>query len=311
APLAVPRLSAFAQVVACDDLDEWSLTPHAPDGAAAFDDTWTPGEDGAMQAFERFIMQQRVDTYEADRDRPGVEGTSRLSPHLRSGEISPRQLWAAIHEHPARDGAAKFLAEVGWREFCYHLLFHVNDLTTTNFRADFARMPWLYDRAVLRAWQRGRTGYPLVDAGMRQLWQTGWMHNRVRMVVASFLTKHLLHDWRHGEAWFWDTLVDADRANNVCGWQWVAGCGADAAPYFRVFNPTAQSTRFDPQGVYLRRWLPELAALPDRWIHEPSSAPAGVLREAGVVPGTTYPRPIVEHGAARQRALDAWATIRG
>ncbi len=205
--------------------------------------------------------------------------------------------------------ADKFLSELGWREFSYTLLYHFPALATDNFRAQFDAMPWRDDPAALRAWQRGLTGYPLVDAGLRELWTTGWMHNRVRMVVASFLIKHLLIDWRAGEAWFWDTLVDADPANNAASWQWVAGCGADAAPYFRIFNPVAQGQKFDPDGAYVRRWVPELAGLDNASIHAPWEASPLELDAAGVRLGVDYPEPLVEHAAARARALDALAAL--
>jgi deoxyribodipyrimidine photo-lyase len=236
-------------------------------------------------------------------------GTSRLSPHLHFGEIGPRRLWHGIdHESP---GGAAFARELVWREFSHHLLYHQPDLPDAPMQPAFAGFPWRDDPDGLAAWQQGRTGYPLVDAGMRQLWATGWMHNRARMVAASFLVKHLLIPWQAGAAWFWDTLVDADLANNSVSWQWVAGCGADAAPYFRIFNPVAQSRKFDPAGGYIRAHVPELAALPDKHIHAPWEAPADTLAAAGVRLGETYPAPIVDHGLARRRALDAFARMRG
>jgi deoxyribodipyrimidine photo-lyase len=207
-------------------------------------------------------------------------------------------------------GAETFLRELGWREFAYHVLYHFPHTTTQPLRTEYAAFPWRNERQSLRAWQRGRTGYPLVDAGMRELWATGWMHNRVRMVVASFLVKHLLLPWQDGAVWFWDTLVDADLANNTLGWQWAAGCGADVAPCFRIFNPMTQGRKFDPQGAYVRRWIPELANVPPRWIHQPWEAPQAVLSEAGVTLGRTYPLPIVDHRTARERALAAFAALR-
>jgi len=206
--------------------------------------------------------------------------------------------------------AEKFLSELGWREFSHHLLFHFPTMPTQAFKSDFAAFPWVGGVDALTAWQQGKTGYPIVDAGMRELWQTGYMHNRVRMVAASFLCKHLLVDWRSGQRWFWDTLVDADLANNACGWQWVAGSGADASPYFRIFNPTTQAQKFDGDGDYLRRWLPELAALPNKFLHQPLSAPIGVLNDAGVILGETYPFPIVDHRDARVAALAAYADMK-
>ena len=245
---------------------------------------------------------------------PGKVGTSRLSPHLHHGEISPRQIWHAVRAHVAMAGseadAEHFLRELGWREFSYHLLFHWPSFPDEPFREAFVRFPWRDDQDALRSWQRGRTGYPIVDAGMRELWHTGWMHNRVRMIVASFLVKHLLVPWQDGEAWFWDTLVDADLASNSASWQWVAGCGADAAPYFRIFNPILQGQKFDGDGDYVRRWVPELAELPKKYVHSPWEAPATGLAEAGVRLGTDYPEPIVDHKTARQRALDAFQALK-
>jgi deoxyribodipyrimidine photo-lyase len=273
---------------------------------------WQPGETGARRCLDRFVSR-RMDNYAAGRNFPGSHGTSALSPHLHFGEIGPRQVWAAVWARakdsgvfPSSRGAQVFLAEIGWREFAYHLLFNFPQTPKKPLRPVFSSFPWRTDAGQLRAWQQGRTGYPIVDAGMRQLWQTGWMHNRVRMIVASFLVKHLRISWREGAAWFWDTLVDADLASNTLGWQWSAGCGADAAPYFRIFNPMLQSPKFDPAGGYLRAWIPELAAMPAKFIHEPWTAPAEVLVEAGVELGRNYPLPIVEHGAARVAALLAF-----
>jgi deoxyribodipyrimidine photo-lyase len=254
--------------------------------------------------------------YATHRDRPDLAGTSRLSPHLAFGEISPRQCWYAVAAAAGRGknadaGRDTFLKELGWREFSAHLLHHWPELPEAPFRAEFAKFAWRKDAALLRAWQRGMTGYPIVDAGMRELWATGWMHNRVRMIAASFLIKHLLQPWQDGEAWFWDTLVDADLANNAASWQWVAGSGADAAPYFRIFNPVVQGKTFDPDGAYVRRWVPELARLPTEAIHAPWQAAPGVLAAANVELGVTYPAPIVEHGAARQAAMAAFASLKG
>jgi deoxyribodipyrimidine photo-lyase len=245
-----------------------------------------------------------------------------LSPWLHFGELSPRQIWAAVQSvaresgvFPPSNGARVFLSEVGWREFAHHLLFHFPHTPEKPLRSDFESFPWADDPggAKLRAWQRGRTGYPIVDAGMRQLWHTGWMHNRVRMIAASFLVKHLRLSWIHGARWFWDTLVDADLASNTLGWQWTAGCGADAAPYFRVFAPVLQGMKFDTDGAYVRRWVPELAQLPAEHIHAPWEAPASVLAAAGVRLGAggNYPSPIVDHATARNEALAAFRSIRG
>jgi deoxyribodipyrimidine photo-lyase len=299
-----------------DRLEDWDLAPTRPDWAGGLRDAWRPGEDGAREQLDRFL-DGAVEDYQAKRNLPGVVGTSRLSPHLHFGEIGPRQIWAAVSasemtggpDHKA-GGAETYLSEIAWREFSYHLLFHFPTLPTQALHPAFESMPWSLDQAMLTAWRRGQTGYPIVDAGMRELWQTGWMHNRVRMVVASFLIKHLMIDWRIGEAWFWDTLVDADLANNAASWQWVAGCGADAAPYFRIFNPVLQGEKFDTDGAYVRRWVPEIARLPNKLIHAPWTARPIELRDAGIALGGTYPKPIVDHDAARRRALAAYADIR-
>lgn len=306
-----PRALNTPSGVDSERLDDWGLHPTAPDWSTGFD--WTPGEAGALDALSTFLSDG-LKTYSKGRDHPAEPGSSRLSPHLHHGEIHPwrvvervRQA-AAAGRAPAAE-AEKFVAELAWRDFSAQLLHHFPQMTDTAFRPEYDTMPWRSDAKGLRAWKTGRTGYPIVDAGMRQLWTTGWMHNRVRMIVASFLVKDLLIDWRKGEAWFWDTLVDADLGNNVQNWQWVAGSGADASPYFRVFNPITQGVKFDAGGRYVRKWVPELAALPDRWIHAPWTAPADVLEQAGVRLGADYPRPIVDHGEARERALDALRTV--
>lgn len=294
-----------------DDIDSWGLHPHRPDWSVGFD--WTPGEAGAEAALATFLARG-LKSYSVSRDIPAEPATSRLSAHLHFGEVSPWRAVAASRDAvaagriPAAE-AEKFVAEIGWREFSAHLLHAFPQITDTAFRPEYDAMPWRDDPAGLEAWKRGKTGYPVVDAGMRELWTTGFMHNRVRMIVASFLVKHLLIDWREGERWFRDTLVDADLASNVQNWQWVAGSGADAAPYFRIFNPVTQGQKFDADGRYVRRWVPELRGVPDRWLHAPWTAPAEVLRDARVRLGGEYPRPIVEHDVARKRALDALATI--
>lgn len=287
------------------------------DWATGLRATWHPGERGATQRLRDFL-KKTLDDYAGDRDRPDHDGTSRLSPHLHFGEISPRQIWHAVRERQrvdqtpdASSSADAYLRELGWREFAYYLLYHFPHMTSEPLRTPFSKFPWDDNRTALRAWQRGQTGYPIVDAGMRELWCTGWMHNRVRMIAASFLVKHLLIDWRHGAAWFWDTLVDADLANNSLGWQWVAGCGADAAPYFRIFNPVLQGRKFDLHGHYVRQWIPELAKLSNQHIHAPWEASPAELATAGVRLGQNYPQPIVNHAFARQRALDALSGIRG
>ena len=277
---------------------------------------WQPGEAGAAGHLRTFLALA-FDGYSEQRNRPAVPGTSRLSPHLHFGEISPRQIWHGLKNSAAKRGLAKaawrdsqFLAEVGWREFAHHLLVHFPHTPAKPLRPAFAKFPWRKNAAGLRAWQQGRTGYPIVDAGMRELWATGWMHNRVRMIVASFLVKDLLLSWTEGAAWFWDTLVDADLAQNTLGWQWTAGCGADAAPYFRVFNPVSQGEKFDPRGHYVRRWCPELAKLPDAWLHRPWEAPVEMLTRAGLQLGRDYARPIVNHAVARVEALQALASLK-
>jgi deoxyribodipyrimidine photo-lyase len=274
---------------------------------------WTPGSAAAHGLLERFLAESLAD-YKMRRDRPDLAATSRLSPHLHFGEIGPREVWAAVRRQALEHGhgdwrQSHFLTELGWREFSYHLLYHFPQTPEEPLRSTFARFPWKSAPEALRAWQRGRTGYPIVDAGMRQLWHTGWMHNRVRMIVASFLVKDLMLPWQEGARWFWDTLVDADLASNTQGWQWVAGCGADAAPYFRIFNPTTQALKFDPEGAYVRRWVPELERLPGDWLQEPWAAPADILSRAGVRLGVDYPRPVVDHTLARAEALAALATL--
>lgn len=284
-----------------DSLDSWALLPTRPDWAGGLRDSWTPGEHGAQDRLRQFLAE-RTEHYAAERDIPAVEGTSRLSPHLRFGELSPRRVWHAV-ETAAGPIGEPFLREVAWREFSHHLLFQHPDMATQPLRPEYAAFPWQEDEGAFQAWCQGRTGFPIVDAGMRELWHTGWMHNRVRMIVASFLVKDLLIPWQWGERWFWDTLVDADAANNTASWQWVSGCGADAAPYFRIFNPTLQGEKFDPRGHYVRRWVPELAKAPDLTIHRPD--------KAGGLFGGTYPPPMVDHAAARRRALLAYEHISG
>ena len=313
-PLAAPKTLTPANHVASEPLEHWLLQPTRPDWAGGLRQTWTPGEAFAQRRLAEFLMTG-VAGYASERDRPDRDCTSKLSPHLRFGEISPRQIWHAARfaatERPAVAGdIEKFLSELGWREFCRHLLFDVPDLAQANLRSSFDAFPWKANREALQAWQRGQTGYPIVDAGMRELWHTGVMHNRVRMVAASFLVKHLVIDWRHGEQWFRDTLVDADPASNPANWQWVAGLGADAAPYFRIFNPVLQGEKFDPDGGYVRHWVPELAKLPPGLIHQPWTAPPLELAGAGVSLGKTYPQPIVDHRAGRERALSAYAAVR-
>ncbi len=317
-PLSRPDVVWHTHKLASDDLADWQLQPEAQDGvpnwADGWQDLWQPGEEGAHHALSDFL-EAPVAHYAEGRDVPSKRYTSRLSPHLKFGEISPRQIWSAAQQRKlsAPQWSApidKFLAEVGWREFCYQLLDLFNDMPAKPFKEQFAGFPWGNDSKHLSAWQRGQTGYPIVDAGMRELWHTGFMHNRVRMIVASFLTKHLLVHWIEGERWFWDCLLDADIASNACSWQWVAGSGADASPYFRIFNPIAQGQKFDSEGAYVRQWCPELSKLPKKYIHEPWEAPQMTLTSADLELGTDYPFPIVDHKTARLGALDAYAVIK-
>ena len=307
-----PREISAGPKLKSDDIDDWALHPTKPDWSGGIGEMWTPGEIGARKRLRDFLKS--ADGYATGRDRPDEEHTSRLSPHLRFGEISPHQIWrAAQHamdagEAPVKD-VQKFLAEVAWRDFSYHLLFHDPQMGHLSWRRQYEQVEWRRGtKSELEAWKHGKTGYPIVDAGMRELWHTGYMHNRVRMIAASFLAKDLLVHWRKGEEWFWDTLVDADEANNANGWQWTAGTGADAAPYFRVFNPVLQGEKFDPNGDYVKRWVPELAGMPAKWVHHPWEAPTAVLNDAGVTLGKTYPEPIIDHDFARKRALETYKT---
>lgn len=313
-PLPAPKQLTKGPSLISDTLEDWGLEPTRPDWAAGFRRMWQPGEAGAYSRLKQFL-DEGAQGYATERDRPDRPATSRLSPHLRFGEVSPRQIW-----HAARFAAAKsprlasdlekFLSELGWREFCRHLLSDHPAMHRKNLQPAFDAFPWHSDAKALRAWQRGHTGYPIVDAGMRELWRTGVMHNRVRMIVASFLVKHLLIDWRAGEEWFWDTLVDADPGSNPANWQWVAGSGADAAPYFRIFNPILQGEKFDPDGDYVRQWVPEIGRLPNNLIHKPWTASPLELSAAGIMLGTNYPEPIVDHRKARERAFAAYAKTR-
>ncbi len=313
-PLSAPdHLRPPENAVKGETLESFQLNPVRPDWSAGLRESWQPGEDHALKRLETFL-ENDLENYISERDLPSRPSTSLLSPHLAHGEITPFQVWHATRtafKSGCTADAEKFRKEIAWREFSYHLLFHNPKLDSANFNRAFDRFPWADDARRLEIWQRGRTGYPLVDAGMRQLWQTGWMHNRVRMVCASFLVKHLMIDWRHGERWFWDTLVDADPASNAASWQWVAGCGADAAPYFRVFNPILQGEKFDPDGTYIRHFVPELGQLSNKYVHRPWEATETELRAAGVKLGTNYPKPVVEHQPARNRALEAYQAMRG
>ncbi len=296
-------------------LEDWRLIPKSPDWAGGLRANWGHGEEAARSRLSDFLSDG-FRGYSEGRNFPAKSNVSGISPYLRFGEISPRQtrhaaLIAAGRANGHLDSDFEvFERELYWRDFSYNLLFHADELPTSNFQAKFDNFPWRSDPSDFDAWSKGNTGYPIVDAGMRQLWETGWMHNRVRMIVASFLTKHLMIDWRQGESWFWDTLIDADAASNPSNWQWVAGSGADAAPYFRIFNPISQGEKFDGSAEYVRRWVPEIATLPNKIIHAPWMASATQLEEAGIQLGNTYPKPIVDHSAARTRALSAYQSIR-
>ncbi len=287
-----------------EELASWKLLPQNPNWAEAFGHYWQPGEEGAGLKLADFV-ETHLTGYSTSRDEPAKDTTSKLSPHLHFGEISPWQVWRAIEavkldKDCDLKSSDRFLSEIGWREFSYHLLYYMPSLPHTNFKLNFDAFPWKNDPEFLKRWQDGQTGYPIVDAGMRELWHTGYMHNRVRMIVASFLTKDLFIDWRFGASWFLDTLVDADLANNSASWQWVAGCGADAAPYFRIFNPVLQGEKFDAQGAYVKRWVPELKPVPIQWIHKPWMAPQDKL---GLCLGKDYPKPMIDHTEARKQAL--------
>ncbi len=307
-PLAKPaKLEPWTEAVEGDALEDWRLLPTRPDWAGGLRATWQPGEAAALDRLETFI-EADVRDYHEDRDRPDVDRTSRLSPHLHFGELSPRSAWHAATGNGK--GRETFRKELVWREFSYHILYHQPQLPEQPLRGEFADFPWLEDADALKAWQFGRTGYPIVDAAMRQLRRTGWMHNRLRMVVGSFLVKNLRLHWHHGEAWFWDNLVDADLASNSASWQWIAGCGADAAPYFRVFNPVLQGEKFDPRGAFVRQYVPEIAGLPDKLIHKPFDASKSERDDAGLRLGTSYPWPIVDAKQSRKDALAAFETIK-
>ena len=302
-PLPVPTFRKehlVSESVASDTIASLRLLPTI-DWADAIRINWTPGEEAAKQRLAYFNSSLLTE-YPDHRNRPDLDGTSRLSPHLRFGELSPRQVWH--HIDASAPGASTYLREIGWREFAYHLLHHFPHTTTEPLRPKYARFPWRSDKTALLRWQRGETGYPIVDAGMRQLWRTGWMHNRVRMIVASFLTKDLLIPWQEGARWFWDTLVDADLANNTLGWQWAAGCGADAQPFFRIFNPTSQGEKFDPQGTYVKKWVHELDMVPRKMIHQPWNL-SPLEKQA-----LHYGAPIVDHKIARAEALEAYEQIK-
>ncbi|MFD1721246.1 cryptochrome/photolyase family protein [Amnibacterium endophyticum] len=312
-PLPAPqRIAGWEGSVHSEALDDLRLLPTSPDWSGGMAETWEPGEKGAHRRLDGFV-RDHLRHYAAHRDEPAADVSSRLSAHLKFGELSPYQVWHRVAAADATEEVrTKFLTELAWREFDYDLLERGHALEQENVHRQFDRFPWAdVDQDVLRAWQRGRTGIPLVDAGMRQLWHTGWMHNRVRMVVASFLVKNLRYDWRLGEQWFWDTLVDADPANNPAQWQWVAGSGADAAPFFRVFNPVTQGHKFDPAGEYIAEWVPELRDLDAKGRQEPWTVPDDLAAAAEGTGLPAYPSPVVDLKASRQAALDAYAEMRG
>lgn len=302
-PLPTPSLANIARPQSLGaTLKSLQLLPQHPNWSKKIYHNWEATEAAALVKLESFLQTGTRD-YKEMRNYPMRPGTSGLSPYLSMGQISPRTIYHRVSQLPPSPGIATFLSEIGWREFSYHLLYYFPDFATRNFKNNFDHVIWDNNQSHLISWQKGMTGYPLVDAGMRELYATGWMHNRVRMITASFLIKDLLLDWRLGEQWFWDTLLDADVANNPVSWQWVAGCGADAAPYFRVFNPTLQGEKFDPRGDYVRHWCPELSALPDKFIHKPWLATPAILREAKVQLGITYPNPLVNHDIMKIEAI--------
>ncbi|MDO8290144.1 MAG: deoxyribodipyrimidine photo-lyase [Parvibaculum sp.] len=315
APVPAPAsLPPAPSPLPSDMLAAWALEPASPDWAQGLRATWVAGEGAAALRLADFLDTDVAD-YPTARDRMDKDATSRLAPHLHWGEISPRQIWQAASmkadaDPAAAQGVAAFQRQLGWRDFSAYLLFHWPHMATRAWKEEYENFPWQNNETHFRRWTKGETGYPVIDAAMRCLWETGTMHNRARMLVASFLIKHLLIDWRRGAEWFEDTLVDADVANNRAGWQWVAGSGADASPYFRIFNPVLQGEKFDPAGTFTRRWVPELAGLDDRFLHKPWCAPARALSEAGIRLGETYPMPLTDHDAARARALGALASMK-
>lgn len=311
-PLPLPKpksATPFKGNIESESVESFQLIPkiHWDLGLNA---KWVPGTTAALHKL-KYALENVISDYKEHRDFPSIQGTSELSPYLSHGDISPRMIWHYVKQkYSDQNQAQPFLRQLGWREFAYYLLYHFPHTPNEPLHENFNAFPWEKNENDLKAWQKGVTGYPIVDAGMRQLWQTGWMHNRVRMIVGSFLVKDLRIHWIEGARWFWDTLVDADLANNTLGWQWVGGCGADAAPYFRIFNPITQGEKFDSEGIYIRQWIPEIRLLPNKWIHRPWEAPQEVLREVNVILGRTYPKPIVDHVIARKKALDAFEQVK-
>lgn len=312
--LPKPEIIPLKQNIESQLLDDWGLLPTRPNWSQGLAKRWQPGEAGAQNRWEHFLTSV-INNYTDGRDFPAQHNTSYLSPHLAFGEISAKQIWfdtqeAIANQEVDSSNGVKFLSEIGWREFSRYLLVHFPHIVDQPFNQRFQEFPWQSDRKPLKKWQKGLTGYPIVDAGMRELWHTGYMHNRVRMVAASFLTKHCLTHWQEGMDWFWDTLVDADLANNTASWQWASGCGADAAPYFRIFNPILQGEKFDKEGAYIKKWVPELAEMPSKFINKPWEADPMTLQLANVTLGKDYPYPVVDHREARELALDAYKSIK-
>ncbi|MBB3320559.1 MULTISPECIES: deoxyribodipyrimidine photo-lyase [unclassified Rhizobium] len=313
-PLDPPTKIRFANLPRASELlADWTLLPTRPNWAKEFSDIWIPGEAAAHRRLSDFV-EEDLQGYRLNRELPSRQATSQLSPYLALGIISPARVWhetRGLSKRVPVEDLVHFRKELAWREFSYHLLYHFPGLPNTNWNDRMDTFPWENHREHFEIWTKGLTGYPIVDAGMRQLWRHGYMHNRVRMIAASFLIKDLMVDWRLGESWFRDTLIDADPANNAASWQWVAGSGADASPFFRIFNPTLQGEKFDPDGAYVREFVPELANLDNRYIHRPFEAPVDVLAKTGITLGTTYPMPVVNHAFARDRALEAYNATKG
>jgi deoxyribodipyrimidine photo-lyase len=308
APLSKPDNVNYVEDRNHDDIDALALLPKVP-WDKQLEPHWDIGEEGARKRFGAFI-DEGLSFYKEGRNLPAKPYVSRLSPYLHFGEISPNQLWHAVRSIGDDKHIEHFCSELGWREFSYSQLYYNPQLPRKNLQSKFDAFPWADNADNLCAWQRGQTGIPMVDAGMRELWQTGYMHNRVRMIVGSFLVKNLRLHWHHGERWFWDTLVDADLANNSASWQWIAGCGADAAPYFRIFNPVTQGQKFDPDGEYVRQYIPEIANLPNKYLFNPWETPEIILKEAGIELGSTYPYPIVDLKQSRGSALQAFQSLK-
>ena len=316
-PPRVPIKSPSLDSLINDDfnkltLDDLNLIPEIK-WFEEMEELWEPGEAGAQKKLYDFLDDGLLG-YKEGRNFPSKKNVSQLSPHIHHGEVSPNQVWYAAKQKEDETGIEKdlahFLSELGWREFSYNLLYHFPSLPRENLQKKFDNFPWQKNEVFSEKWKKGFTGYPIVDAGMRELWQTGYMHNRVRMIVGSFLVKNLLLHWHEGEEWFWDCLIDADLASNSASWQWVAGSGADAAPYFRIFNPISQGIKFDPEGEYTKKFLPELKDLPIKYLYSPWEAPEDVLEQANVKLGENYPNPIVDLKESREKALSAFDQIR-